>query len=331
MAEPVTLARVAKQFDRRGDHLPVLQNIDLTIAAGEIVAVLGPSGCGKSTLLRLIAGLDQPSSGELRLGDRPVVRSDSRCAVVFQEPRLFPWKNVAANVAVGARRAKNPSTPDEWLRLVGLDGFSRSLPHQLSGGMAQRTALARALIGQPGVLLLDEPFAALDALTRLQMQDLLWNVCERTGSTVLLVTHDVDEALHLADRIVILGNRPASIVATIPVTSPRPRARGDAYLGQLRDRILAHFGFPIGHEHSGTPPGNPDRPGHGGFSSYAASSFHQPSGAAATVHAISATDPAPASPMVCPPPAAPLGVRAGDRFGRGRKSSVFDFLSFGLN
>ena len=268
MAEPVTLARVTKQFDSRGAHLPVLQGIDLTIAAGEIVAVLGPSGCGKSTLLRLIAGLDQPSGGELRLGDKPVVRSDPRCAVVFQEPRLFPWKNVAANVAVGARRAQNPSTPDEWLRLVGLDGFAKSLPHQLSGGMAQRTALARALIGQPGVLLLDEPFAALDALTRLQMQDLLWNVCERTGSTVLLVTHDVDEALHLADRIVILGNRPASIVATIPVTAPRPRARGDAYLGQLRDRILGHFGFPVGNDNHGTPPVGPDRPGHTGLPAF---------------------------------------------------------------
>ena len=328
MAEPVTLARVAKQFDHRGEPLPVLQGIDLTIAAGEIVAVLGPSGCGKSTLLRLIAGLDQPSSGELRLGDKPVVRSDPRCAVVFQEPRLFPWKNVAKNVAVGARRSQSHSTPDEWLRLVGLDGFAKSLPHQLSGGMAQRTALARALIGQPGVLLLDEPFAALDALTRLQMQDLLWNVCERTGSTVLLVTHDVDEALHLADRIVILGNRPASIVATIPVTSSRPRARGDAYLGQLRDRILGHFGFPVGHESHTAPPDDSNRPELAVLHVYPA---NHASAAAATVHAMSATDPAPVSAMACPPPAAPLGVRAGDRFGRGRKSSVFDFLSFGLH
>jgi energy-coupling factor transporter ATP-binding protein EcfA2 len=192
--------------------------------------------------------------------------------------------------------------------------------------MAQRAALARALIGQPGVLLLDEPFAALDALTRLQMQDLLWNVCERTGSTVLLVTHDVDEALHLADRIVILGNRPASIAATIPVTSPRPRSRGDAHLAQLRDRILGHFGFPTGHDgHDGHGPSHDglDGPGHTGLPAFAA---NPASGTATAVHAMSATDRMPISPMACPPPAAPFGVRAGEP----RRASVFDFLSFGM-
>jgi len=316
MAEAVTLARAGKRFARGAGDLPVLHNIDLTIGPGEIVALLGPSGCGKSTLLRLVAGLEEPSAGEVRLGDRPVVRSDPRCAVVFQEPRLFPWKTVAANVAVGARRAKDASPPDEWLRLVGLDGFGGSLPHQLSGGMAQRTALARALIGQPGVLLLDEPFAALDALTRLRMQDLLWEVCQRVGSTVLLVTHDVDEALHLADRIVILGNRPASVVATIPVTAPRPRARGDAQLGVLRDRILGHFGFPVG------------RVGESGHGASSGPSRHASPVPIAAVHLATTTggiDAMNAPPMVCPPPAAPSGVRAGER----RRSSVFDFLSFG--
>lgn len=309
MAESVTLHRVGKRFRRDGEDLPVLQGIDLTISPGEILALLGPSGCGKSTLLRLVAGLEEPSNGELRLGDRPVVRSDPRCAVVFQEPRLFPWKSVAANVAVGARRRKDASPPDEWLRLVGLEGFSKSLPHQLSGGMAQRTALARALIGQPGVLLLDEPFAALDALTRLQMQDLLAEVCDRTGSTVLLVTHDVDEALHLADRIVILGPRPASIVATIPVTVPRPRLRGDATLGALRDRILGHFGFPSGERDTGF--------------GVRRSAFADPDPTAA-VRTPNAELRAP-SQMVCTAPAAPIGVRAG---WQSAKSSVLEFVNF---
>jgi ABC-type nitrate/sulfonate/bicarbonate transport system ATPase subunit len=177
-----------------------------------------------------------------------VSRSDPRCAIVFQEPRLFPWKRVAANVGVGARRSKARASTEEWLGRVGLTGFGGSWPHQLSGGMAQRVGLARALIGQPEVLLLDEPFAALDALTRLQMQDLLAEVCQRLGTTVVMVTHDADEALYLADRIVVMCQRPATIVDTIRVEQPRPRRRGDAELVRLRSRILAHFGFDFGGE-----------------------------------------------------------------------------------
>src|SRR5690606_20097114 len=146
-------------------------------------------------------------------------------AVVFQEPRLFPWKTVAANVAVGARRLPDRPSIATWLERVGLSGFGDSYPYQLSGGMAQRAALARALISRPGVLLLDEPFAALDALTRLQMQDLLLDVCSEVAPTVIMVTHDVDEALHLADRVVLMGPRPATVVRTLTVDRPRPRAR----------------------------------------------------------------------------------------------------------
>lgn len=245
MAEPVVLSKVCKTFRRGSELLPVLQNVDLEIAPGEFVAVLGPSGCGKSTLLRLIAGLDRPSSGEVRLGGQPVTEADPRCAVVFQEPRLFPWKTIAANVAVGARRLAERPRIDGWLDRVGLSGFGASYPHQLSGGMAQRAALARALIGRPGVLLLDEPFAALDALTRLHMQDLLLDVCATVAPTVVMVTHDVDEALHLADRVVLMSHRPSTVVRTIPVDQPRPRARGDARLAAMRDEILGHFGFAI--------------------------------------------------------------------------------------
>ncbi|MFO7168842.1 MAG: ABC transporter ATP-binding protein [Chloroflexota bacterium] len=243
MAEPVTLSHVGKSFPSRQAALPVLGDVTLSIPAGTFLAILGPSGCGKSTLLRLIAGLDQPTTGTVRLGERVVTQADPRCAVVFQEPRLFPWLTVADNVAFGARRLAERPDPAELLELVGLGSFGRALPHQLSGGMAQRAALARALIGHPEVLLLDEPFAALDALTRMQMQDLVADVFLRLRPTVVLVTHDVDEALVLADRIVILGQRPATIAATIDVPLPRPRDRGDVALAPLRAHVLSHFGL----------------------------------------------------------------------------------------
>ncbi|MEA2594460.1 MAG: sulfonate transport system ATP-binding protein [Thermomicrobiales bacterium] len=257
MAEPVALARVGKQFRRGQESLPVLNHVDLQVRAGEFVAVLGPSGCGKSTLLRLIAGLDRPTSGAVTLAEQVVTEADPRCAVVFQEPRLFPWKTIAANVAVGARRVKEKPSTETWLGRVGLSGFGGSFPHQLSGGMAQRAALARALIGHPGVLLLDEPFASLDALTRMQMQDLLADVCAQVRPTVVMVTHDVDEALHLADRIVLMSHRPSTIVSTITLDQPRPRQRGDASLAPLRAQILTHFGFGTPHvpTHAGAQAG----------------------------------------------------------------------------
>lgn len=247
MAEPVVVNHVSKRFRQGGAELPVLHQVDLTIERGEFVAILGPSGCGKSTLLRLMGGLDQPSTGEIRLGGKAVTPSDPRCAVVFQEPRLFPWKRVGANVAVGSRRLKERPSVETWLERVGLGGFDTSYPYQLSGGMAQRVALARALIGHPQVLLLDEPFAALDALTRLQMQDLLAGVCRDLGTTAVMVTHDVDEALHLADRIVVMSHRPSTTVEIITVDHPRPRERGDVALAPLRSAILRHFGFDLHH------------------------------------------------------------------------------------
>jgi ABC-type nitrate/sulfonate/bicarbonate transport system ATPase subunit len=245
MAETVQIDHVSKRFVQSGGELSVLREIDLSIERGEFVAILGPSGCGKSTLLRLIGGLDQPTNGEIRLGDQVVTRSDPRCAVVFQEPRLFPWKRVSANVAVGSRRLKERPSTETWLERVGLAGFGKSYPFQLSGGMAQRVALARALIGHPQVLLLDEPFASLDALTRLQMQDLLAGVCADIGATAVMVTHDVDEALHLADRIVVMSQRPSTVLDVIRIDRRRPRERGDLSLAPLRSAILRHFGFDL--------------------------------------------------------------------------------------
>jgi sulfonate transport system ATP-binding protein len=243
MAAPLTLFQVGKSFMTSGNELSVLEAVQLEVAAGEFVALLGPSGCGKSTLLRLVAGLDRPTIGEARIDGRPVVETDPRCALMFQEPRLFPWKTIAANVTVGARRLAQPPAAEAFLKLVGLEGFAQAYPYQLSGGMAQRAALARALIGRPELLLLDEPFGALDALTRMQMQDLLAAARRSAAATVLMVTHDVDEALYLADRIVVMSPRPGRIVEIVRVPLAHPRDRGSPVLAELRASILARFGL----------------------------------------------------------------------------------------
>lgn len=259
MAQTVSLDRISKSFDSSHHQLRVLHNLSLHAEPGEIVALLGPSGCGKSTVLRLVGGLESPSSGDIEIGTRPVTTTDERCAVVFQEPRLLPWRTVSANVALGANRRRGDRDEsareliERLLARVGLTDFARSHPHQLSGGMAQRVALARGLAAEPEVLLLDEPFAALDALTRMQMQDLLIEVWSDRKPTVLLVTHDVDEALFLADRVVILGGtRPSTIVAQIPVDIPRPRDHDDPAFFALRSQILGHFG--LSHRTGGEEP-----------------------------------------------------------------------------
>lgn len=235
MAEPVSIQGVGRAFASRQGSQQILWNIDLVTGRGEFVAVLGASGCGKSTLLRLVAGLDAPTTGSIRIGVQEVTDCDPRCAVVFQEPRLLPWKTVEQNVALGARGVRDAESPASMLARVGLTGNEHAWPHQLSGGMAQRVALARAFVRKPSVLLLDEPFAALDAFTRLQMGDLLQETCKDRSRTVLLVTHDVDEALRLADRVVLLGGRPAGIIAEFTVAGADP--------ARLRSSILGHFGL----------------------------------------------------------------------------------------
>ena len=256
MSESVTFTRISKSFTtatatrtpiNQDDLAPdganlVLTKIDLQVRAGEFVAIVGPSGCGKSTLLRLIAGLERPSGGTVAIGERTVEGVDRRCALMFQEPRLLPWKTIRQNVQL-AVRGEEKHHSERWLSQVGLAGFVEALPHQLSGGMAQRAALARALVGRPQVLLLDEPFAALDALTKMQMQDLLIDTVQAAGATVVMVTHDIDEAVYLADRIVILGQRPATIVASYHSMLPRPRDRSHPGIAELRSQILEHFGL----------------------------------------------------------------------------------------
>ncbi|MCP9274822.1 ABC transporter ATP-binding protein [Mycolicibacterium arenosum] len=233
----------------------MLRELTFDVEPHEIVAILGPSGCGKSTLLRIAAGLDVPSAGRVRIDGSPVRDYDSRCAFAFQEPRLLPWRSITRNVALGLP----PNTPAEagrrtvakLLELVGLTEFAGHRPREVSGGMAQRTSLARALARTPGVLLLDEPFGALDALTRLRMQDLLLDVHAATPATVLLVTHDVDEALYLADRVLLLGydgDTPgASIRQTLTVPGDRPRDRGSPQLAELRARLLRGLGVESTH------------------------------------------------------------------------------------
>ncbi|MHC1406799.1 ABC transporter ATP-binding protein, partial [Mycobacterium avium] len=200
----MTLRHVDRTF---GTHT-VLRDVDVEIEPGAVVALLGASGSGKSTLLRLVAGLDRPSGGRIEIDGKAVRGIDPRCAVVFQEPRLLPWRSLAANVAFGLprgiERSERLAAVQRWLDVVGLREFAGHYPRQVSGGMAQRAGLARALARQPSVLLLDEPLAALDALTRLRMQDLLDAVQQRAGTTTILVTHDVEEAVLLADRVLIL-------------------------------------------------------------------------------------------------------------------------------
>ena len=239
----VTITEVNKHFGKGVKRVDVLRDINLEIRAGEVLVLLGPSGCGKSTLLRLIAGLDSPSEGQVAVDGQPVSGVDERCGFVFQEPRLLPWLSLKDNVAIGARGKRSESEILELLASVGLAGFEKHIPRQVSGGMAQRTALARGLAGHPGVLLLDEPFAALDALTRLLMQDLLLEVAGATGATVVLVTHDIDEALHLADRIVVLAERGRGIDEIVKVNHPRPRDRSHPGLAPLRTELLSKFGI----------------------------------------------------------------------------------------
>lgn len=238
---------VSHQYDLDGQPLPVLRQIDLTVAPGEFVALLGPSGCGKSTLLRLAAGLEQPTSGDVLADGAIIIKPDPSRVLVFQDPTLFPWRSVRDNVAIGPEArgvlAGSQKRIDDALRLVKLDAFASAFPHQLSGGMAQRAALARALVNDPRMLLLDEPLGRLDSLTRLTMQEELMSLWRQAGYTVILVTHDVEEALLLSARIIVLSERPARIKAEVVVDLPYPRRRDDPRIVAQRQHILEILGF----------------------------------------------------------------------------------------
>ncbi|MBB2168091.1 ABC transporter ATP-binding protein [Gluconacetobacter aggeris] len=227
-----------------GAFTPVLDDISLTIAPGEFVALLGPSGCGKSTLLRLIAGLEPPHGGTILAEGTPITGPGPDRIVMFQDPTLYPWRTVRGNVALGHDIAgrKDPASVDAAIELVGLKSFERAWPHQLSGGMAQRAALARALVNDPRVLILDEPLGKLDSLTRLTMQTELHRLWRDRGFTAIMVTHDVEEALLLATRIIVFSPRPARIIGDLPIDLPPHRHRDDPRLLDLRKNILVQLG-----------------------------------------------------------------------------------------
>ncbi len=238
---------VSHAFDIRGAPLSVLDRVSLTVAPGGFVALLGPSGCGKSTLLRLVAGLEPPDQGAITVDGQLVEGPDPSRLLVFQDPTLYPWRTVRGNVALGLEaqgvgRTARAARIEQALGLVGLSGFADAYPHQLSGGMAQRAALARALVNEPRLLLLDEPLGKLDALTRLAMQAEILRLWQEKRFTAVLVTHDVEEALILAERVIVLGDRPAAIRAEIPVEVPYPRHRDDPDLIRLRRTILEILG-----------------------------------------------------------------------------------------
>ncbi|MCF2524691.1 ABC transporter ATP-binding protein [Bradyrhizobium sp. G127] len=238
---------VSHHFDIDGAVLPVLNQVSFRANPGEFVALLGPSGCGKSTLLRLVAGLEAPRSGNLREDGHPITGPHPSRVVVFQDPTLFPWRTVWKNVALGLEAQgiikSERHRVDAAIQLVGLSQFANAYPHQLSGGMAQRVSLARALVNDPKILILDEPLGKLDSLTRISMQTEIVSLWQRNGFTTLLVTHDVEEALFLANRVLVFSDRPASLKADITVDRAYPRHRGDPYLADLRRQILGLLGL----------------------------------------------------------------------------------------
>ncbi|MFJ2987659.1 ABC transporter ATP-binding protein [Collimonas sp. NPDC087041] len=217
----------------------VLANLNLDIGRGQVVSLVGASGCGKSTLLRIVAGLEQEYRGEVRLAGRPVCGVSREIGFIFQEPRLLPWLTVAQNVAfdIGRRSGVDPRAA-ELIERVGLAGFAQALPKSLSGGMAQRTAIARGLFSKPQLLLLDEPFSAVDAFTRMKLQDLLLDIARENDTTLLLVTHDIDEAIYLSDRVVILSNHPGTIAADIAIDMGKKRDRRSPELSVYRKTVL---------------------------------------------------------------------------------------------
>ena len=242
----LSLRNVGKTYRIEGQDLPVLQRIGLAIARGEFLSIVGASGCGKSTLLRLIAGLDHRFDGDILIDGEPVAGPGVERSLVFQDHRLFPWLNVTDNIGLGLdsldlSRHEREARIREQLELVGLTGFAQAWPHQLSGGMAQRAAIARALVSRPDILLMDEPFGALDSITRAHMQEELLRIWRERRITVVIVTHDVDEAVFLGDRVVVMEPRPGRVQSVIEVDLPRPRERTGTAFNQIKQRVLGQL------------------------------------------------------------------------------------------
>ena len=239
----IEIKNINKSFDGRGKNLSVLENINLTIEDGELVCLLGPSGCGKTTLLRLIAGLDHPTSGEIIANGEVVEKPSGDRAVIFQQYSLFPWLTVLQNVTFGLEisggsKEENVQAAERYLTSVGLLDFKDSYPHELSGGMKQRVAIIRSLLNHSPILLMDEPFSALDMQNRHKLQEQLIGVWKRFENTIVFVTHDVDEAVFLADKIVLLDKNPGRIAEVIEIELERPRKRDSEEFLALQESIV---------------------------------------------------------------------------------------------
>lgn len=237
------LRGVTKVFSSEEEEIKALEDITLEVKPNEFLCIIGPSGCGKTTLLRLIAGLDQPSSGEIILDGKKVRSTSPDRGMVFQEFSLFPWRTVLKNVTFGLEikgydKQEREKIAKEFIELVGLKGFENRYPYELSGGMKQRVAIARALAPNPAVLLMDEPFGSVDAQTRNILQEELLEIWERTKKTILFVTHSVDEAVYLADRIVVMSARPGRILECVNIDIKRPRKRTSMEANVIRERLL---------------------------------------------------------------------------------------------
>lgn len=233
-----------------GDGVQALQNIDIEVKDKEFVCIIGPSGCGKTTLLRIIAGLEKPDSGLVTLNNETILAPGPDRGMVFQEYSLFPWRTVLKNITFSLELKKIPKAErnkiaNEYLELVGLEKFADSYPHELSGGMKQRVAIARALVNDPKILLMDEPFGAVDAQTRNRLQQELLKIWEKEQKTIMFITHSVDEAVFLADRVVVFTARPGKIKEIIDIDLPRPRDRTSLEANIVRERLLSSLSSEI--------------------------------------------------------------------------------------
>ncbi|MFP7465887.1 ABC transporter ATP-binding protein [Bacillus safensis] len=239
----ISIDIVDKSFWKDKQSIRVLEYLRLNIIPGEIVTVIGPSGCGKSTLLKIISGLDTAYHGQILIGDRRITEPGMKQGFIFQEHRLFPWLTVEENIAANFNLKQQDvrRKVDELIEIVRLKGFAHAYPHELSGGMSQRVAIARALLRDPEILLLDEPFGALDAFTRKHLQDVLLDIWQEKKTTMMLVTHDIDESIYLGNEIVLMQARPGRIHKILPVNLPFPRDRTSTAFQHLRQKVLSEF------------------------------------------------------------------------------------------
>ncbi|MGC4378339.1 ABC transporter ATP-binding protein [Fictibacillus sp. Mic-4] len=239
----VSISVKEKIFLKGQREVKVLEHVDVTIDQGEFVTIIGPSGCGKSTLLKIVAGIDSDYEGFVKIGNREVKGPGTKQGFVFQEHRLFPWLTVEENIAanLSLRNSEVRRRVHELIEIVRLSGFEKSYPRELSGGMSQRVAIARALLRDPEVLLLDEPFGALDAFTRKHLQDVLLDIWKERQTTMILVTHDIDESVYLANRVAIMSPRPGTVGKLIPIQLPYPRNRTNEAFQAARQQVLAEF------------------------------------------------------------------------------------------